>query len=59
MANLGNLESVVLRELRVFLIAAGFRESGLILLIVDIRNALKEQQWESVGFEVRSVHGTT
>ena len=57
-AALGDLEAVVLREQRVFFVAAGLVQGSLVFLVVDIRNAFEEQQREDVGLEVRGIHGT-
>jgi hypothetical protein len=38
-ADLRDLEATVLRKERVFLVAAGFGESGLIFLVVDGRRS--------------------
>ena len=56
MAALRNLEAVVLRELGVLLVAAGFRQRRRVFLVVDIGDALEEEQREDVGLEVGGVH---
>ena len=58
-AALGNLEPVVLRKLRILLIAARFVQSSLVLLVMHIRNPLEEEQREDVGLEVGSIDRTT
>jgi len=52
-----DLETVALREARVFLVAAGVGQSGLVFLVVDVVVAFEEQEREDVGLEVSSVHG--
>ena len=54
-AALGDLKAVVLRELGVFLVAAGFRQRGLVFLVVHIGDALEEEQREDVGLEVGGI----
>jgi hypothetical protein len=49
------LEAVVLGEERRFLIAFELLQRGRVLLIVNIREALEEQQREDVGLEVRRI----
>jgi hypothetical protein len=56
MAVVRDLEAVVLGELGVFLVAAGFREGGLVFLVMHVRDALEEQKRENVGLEVRGIH---
>ena len=55
-AALRNLKAVVLRELGVFLIAAGFRQRRRVFLVMHIRDAFEEQQREDVGLEVGGIH---
>ena len=55
-AVLRHLEAVVLRKAGVLLVAAGLGQRGLILLVVDIGDALEEQQREDVGLEVGRIH---
>ena len=54
--SVGNLEAVVLREPGVFLVAAGFGQRGLVLLVMDVRDAFEEEQREDVGLEVGGIH---
>ena len=54
-AILGDLEAVLLGELRVLLIAARLLERRRSLLVVDVADPLQEQQREHVCLEVRRV----
>ena len=54
--SVGDLEPVILRELGVFLVAAGFRQRGLIFLVMHIGDALEEQERENVGLEISGIH---
>ena len=58
MATLRNLEAVVLREEGVLFVAAGLRQRRLVLLVVNVRDTLEEQQREDVGLEVGRIHRT-
>jgi hypothetical protein len=51
-----SLIAAILGKERVFLVAARFRQSGLVLLVVDVRDPLEEQQRENVGLEVGRIH---
>ena len=51
-----HLEAVVLREASVFLVAPGFLQRCLVLLIMHVGEALEEQEREDVGLEVRRIH---
>ena len=55
-AILRNLEAVVLRELGIFLVTAGFRQRRRIFLVIHIRDALEEEQREDVGLEIGRIH---
>jgi hypothetical protein len=54
--NFGDLEAVVLREERVFFVAARLGEGGLVFLVVDIGDTFEKQEGEYVGFEIGGVH---
>jgi hypothetical protein len=51
-----HLEAVVLGELGVCLVAAGFLQHRLIFLVMHVGEALEEQEWEDVSLEVRRIH---
>ena len=57
MGSFGNLEAVVLGESRVFEVAGGLVQRVLKLFVVDITDALEEQQREDVALEVSLVDG--
>ena len=58
MATFWNLEAVVLGKAGVFFVAAGLLQGRLVLLVVNVREALEEQEREDVGLEVRRIHRT-
>ena len=51
-----HLEAVVLGEAGVFLVAPGFLQRRLVLLVMHVGEALEEQEREDVGLEVRRIH---
>ena len=56
MATFWHLEAVVLGKAGVFLVAPGFLQRCLVLLIMHIREALEEQKREDVSLEVRRIY---
>ena len=54
--SLRDLEAIILGKLGIFLVPAGFSERRLIFLVVNIGNALEEQQRKNVCLEIRSIH---
>jgi len=56
MAALRNLEAVILREKRRFFIPPKLRQRRRVLVVMDIREPLEEQQREDIRFEVRRIH---
>jgi len=54
----GNLKAVVLRKLGVLLVAPRFLQRRRIFLIIDIRDALEEEERKDVGLEVGGIHRT-
>jgi len=53
-----DLEPVVLWEDRIFFVTTGLRQRSLMLLVMHVGDALKEQQWENVGFEIGCIDRT-
>src|SRR5437879_1726888 len=53
-----NLETIILREECVFLVAIRLLQRYFALLLMNVRNALEEEQRKDVGLEVCSVHWT-
>ena len=56
MAALGNLEAVILREQGGLLIFAELFQRRRVFVVMDIREALEEQQREDVGLKIRRIH---
>lgn len=56
---MGNLEAVVLRKQRGFLIPVELLQRRSVFLVMDIRETFEEQQRKDVGLEVRRIHRPT
>src|SRR5206468_1020559 len=53
-----NLKAIVLRENGVLFVATGLSQSGSVLLVVDVGDALEKEQRKHVGFEIGGIDGT-